>query len=245
MPDQDNKVEETKTEETKAVENENNNQQEQTEEQNREDPNARIALDLYNSLQDPSKARDVVKYLAAKAGLQVQEEDSSPKQAIKQTLADLKEGIPPEMHFLIDGLKPAIEKIVTKAIDDNITPLKQAQLQDKEQLVLSQINTAYDTMRTKHKDFDKYEGQMNKLSEDFTYRPGTDMIKYLEGLYKLASMEVKEGEAVSHAVSKINKNAQRVNLQSAETSEGTVQQGSKLPSLREAVLAGVKGIKLQ
>ena len=46
-------------------------------------------------------------------------------------------------------------------------------------------------------------------------------------------------------MSKINKNAQRVNLQSAETSEGTVQQGSKLPSLREAVLAGVKGIKLQ
>jgi hypothetical protein len=242
VSDQEIKQEETSPEIKEEVKEE---QRVDTREAEAEDPNSRLALDLYNSLQDPAKAKDVVKYLAAKAGLQVQEEDSSPKQAIKQTLADLKEGIPNEMHFLVDGLKPAIEKIVSKAIEDTVTPLKQAQLQDKEQLVMGQINTAYDTMRAKHKDFDKYENRMNKLSEDFAYRPGTDMTKYLDGLYKLATMETKEGEAVSHAVNKINKNAQRVNLQSAETSEGTVQPGSKLPTLREAVLAGVKGVRLQ
>lgn len=208
-------------------------------EQSREDPNARIALDLYNSLNDPAKARDVVKYLAAKAGLQVQETDATTKAAVKDTLADLKEGIDPNLHFLIDGLKPAIEKMVQKSIE----PIKQAQLQDKEQLVMAQVNAAYDTMRSRHKDFDKYEGLMNKYAEDFAYKPGQDMVRYLEGIYKLASMETKEGEAVKGAVSRINKNAQQAKVQSAETAEETVSIGSKLPSLREAVNAAVKGVR--
>lgn len=216
-------------------------QQEQT-----QDPTAKAAMDLYSSLSDPATAREVVKVLAARTGLKVQEDEISPKAATKQTLESLKDGIPQELHFLVDGLRPAIEKIVNQSIENAVKPVKEAQLQDREQQVMSQIASSYDTLRSRYKDFDKYEGLMNKISEDFAYKPGSDMTKYLDSLYKLATFETKEGRAVKDAVNRINKNAStHINVQSAETSEGTVQTGSKLPSLREAVLAGVKGIKLQ
>ena len=210
-----------------------------------EDPTAKMAMDLYNSLNDPTRAGEVVKFLAARAGLKIQEDEVTPKAATKETIEELKNGIDPNLHFLVDGLKPAIEKMINSRVEAALNPVKQAQLQDRETQVMSQINTAYDVMRGRYKDFNKYEGMMNSMSENLPYKPGSDMVKYLDSLYKLATYETKEGKAVGDAVNRINKNAQQhVNVQSAETSEGTVQQGSKLPSLREAVLAGVRGIKL-
>ena len=234
------KQEETKQEETKQEDQSTTSQSEESK-SDAVDETSRDALNLYNSLNDPDKAKDVVKFLASRIGLRIQEDGDVTTKTTAKTLADLKEGVDPQLHFLIDGLKPAIEKMVENAI----VPVKQAQLKDREQQVASQINQSYDTMRSRYKDFDKQENRMNKLAEEMPYKPGADMVKYLDNPYKLATIENKEGDAVKGAVDRINKNAKSTHIPSAETSESTVQTGSKLPTLREAVLAGVKGVKLQ
>src|SRR5215467_3843972 len=112
-----------------------------------EDPTAKMAMDLYNSLNDPTRAGEVVKFLAARAGLKIQEDEVTPKAATKETIEELKNGIDPNLHFLVDGLKPAIEKMINSRVEAALNPVKQAQLQDRETQVMSQINTAYDVMR--------------------------------------------------------------------------------------------------
>jgi hypothetical protein len=111
---------------------------------------------------------------------------------------------------------------------------------------MNEINNAYSVMREKYKDWDKIEPKLTTLSDEMPHKPGSDMVKYLDRLYRLYTADVREGKAVKDAVDKINHRAKDdTNVRSAETSENTTSRGSKLPTLREAVTAAVRGEKFQ
>lgn len=205
-----------------------------------------LATQLYNSLNDPGKAKDIVKFLASKAGLQVLEEDITPRKAVKEVTEDLKEGVPENLHFLIDGLKPAIEKLINRSLNDQLEPIRENSMSLRERQVMGEINSACGVMRERYDDWDKIEPKLATLADEMPNKPGGDLVKYLDRLYTLYNADAKESKAVKQTVDKINRKAKEdTNIKSAETSENTVSVGSKLPSLREAVTAAIRGQKFQ
>lgn len=205
---------------------------------------ARQAIEIVNALKDPVKGKEVIQFLGKQLGLELAE-GKTPSQIKKDLYADLKEGIPEEMHFLVDGLKPAIDKMIKAQVEDQVKSIKASQDVILEQESVRRVENAYAQMREAHKDFDEFEKEMGELSEDLPMKPGSDMRVYLERLYKLASSDKKEGQKIAKTVDRINRNAKETHVKSAETSETLVKRGSQRPSLDEAVRAAMQGTRLQ
>jgi phage-related minor tail protein len=203
---------------------------------------ARQAIGIINALKDPSKAPDILRLLAKEIGLEVTA-GKSQKEATKDALAELKENVPEELHFILEGIKPAIDKMVKDRVAAETQGIRAAQESIQQQNIQSTTDKAYETMRSRYKDFDSMESTMNDLTAEMPYQGG-DVVKYLDNLYKIATYDNKDAGKISKAVDKINRNAQDSNVKSAEVVESKVVKGSKFPSADEAVRAAFRGERL-
>lgn len=157
------------------------------------------ATRLYNALKDPKTAKQVIRSLAAEAGLL---ETLADKKEAKSSILDiLSESLGEEYKFLAPKLGPAIEKILgeqEKRIGDKF---QEAQMREVER----ETNTAVVEVSKQFKDFELFQPAIIKLMEQIT--PGKDMTQreYLTKLYKLAKVEASEGKTSEKKSEKIEK----------------------------------------
>lgn len=232
--------EEVKTEETK----EETKIEEPKVEQRQYTEDEQAAINLYNALKDPVVGPSVAFELAKKAGVLGSKEGKSTEEITKATVDILKEGVPPEYQFLVDGLAKGIEKIIQVEVDKRVAPLKSTVEVQLEKTVTREVDATFEKFYASHKDWEQYDAEMKEISKRLPMGQETDLATYLNDLYDLASMRTKEAKIVSKTVEKINKNAKEVRETSTGGEPKEVKFGSKLPSLDEALRAGFRGEKL-
>jgi hypothetical protein len=202
------------------------------------------ALQLVNALSDPKQSREIIAVLAQRAGLQVAQQETAPKQATKTVLDALKEDVDPQFHYLLEALAPAITKLV-KSEAENITKPIQMSMEERVRVETErEIEMEMKDLQSRHSDAKELMAEMDKISKRVNMGKDTTMKDYLEDLYTIASKGRVEAKTVEKTVGKINRNAKEVLPSSTEVDETTVRKGSKLPSIDEAVRAGFRNERL-
>lgn len=208
------------------------------------DQRTQNALLLLTALENPTTGADTIIDLAKRFGLEITQK-TTPKAVTKTLIDELKEGIPPEQHFLIDSLGPAIQKIVSKQLEEAVKPVTQ---QNNEILLAqakNEVDAAFNRMEKVFPDFRKFEKEMDTLADKFPRGQQTDFDEWLTGLYKLATANKKEAKSVAAVVGRINKNDREAKPASTQVEDSVVKRGSKLPTLNEAIAAAKRGERLE
>lgn len=209
------------------------------------DERTRNAIELYNLLDNPSTAPDVIRVLANRAGVFAKQTGVSAEEAKESTLDVLKKMVPQEHHFLIDSLGPALEKLIDKKMEGATKPLANRIEESDRERVERDVNYQTDKFVKDNNISKETYAKMTELSKKIHMGPESSIPDYLETLHTLATKEQKVTKSVAKTVDRINKNAQEENLSSSQVGdERNVRSGSRLPSIHEAVSAAFRGEKI-
>jgi polyhydroxyalkanoate synthesis regulator phasin len=210
------------------------------------DTETQEALQLYRALKDPTIGKAVVQELANRAGVAVNKGEVTQTQAKKAVIDLLKENVPSEYHFLVEGMAKGIEAAINQNVNDKVAPIQQQSQQALERMVEKEVDSEIESFYARNKDAVKFKGEIDKLSGKMPWG-GPDsmpMKEYLDHLYTIVSKEESENKTVERVVGRINKNAKEVRETSTVASPTDVKVGSKLPSLDEAIRAGFRNERL-
>lgn len=220
-------------------------QEPKKEEEPEEEVDSRVApaLQLYESLRDPTTAAATIAALAAQAGINLGA-PSAAREVKKDLLTRMREKVPEEQRFLVDSLAPAINELINEHMQEVVAPLavQQEQLQIAE--ARNQYDSAFNKLEKKFEDARKFEKEMNELANKFPVSPNVNLEEYMEGLYKIASSDKQSEKAVNRVVNRVNKTSREVPIKNTNVDETSIKKGSKLPTLNEAVKAAMRGEKL-
>lgn len=174
-------TEETKVEapETPEVEPSEPEVSEETEETEEENP----AQELWDALTDPRTARDTIKELARRTGLQLKEEETPPtpkkvKRAVKEIL---KDQLGSSYSFLAEPLGAAIETVLNAEREELQETITTAQRQFTGAIVAQKVE---DFMETNSVTMDEQK-QLHELVAMYPPSVGTPIQKYLQPLLEL------------------------------------------------------------
>ena len=210
------------------------------------DTETQEALQLYRALKDPTIGKAVVAELANRAGIAVSRGEVTQTQAKKAVIDLLKENVPSEYHFLVEGMAKGIEAAINQNVNDKVAPIQQQSQQALERMVEKEVDSEIESFYARNKDATKFKGEIDKLSGKMPWG-GPDsmpMKEYLDHLYTIVSKEETENRTVEKVVGRINKNAKEVRETSTVAQPTEVKTGSKLPSLDEAIRAGFNNERL-
>jgi hypothetical protein len=206
---------------------------------------------LAENLLDPDLGPAVLRDLAEKAGIIAAREGTTPKQAAKTTLDVLKENIAPEWHFLFDQkFAKGLEQIIESKVEEKVSSVRQQQQVEVENRIKSESEGALDKFYKTYTDANKFDAKMLDVMKKLPIGEGVTPYDYMEMVYKVVNpeafitkqkTETKQSTAVKHMVDRMNKNAAEHKPRSSEVTESSVTRGSKLPSLKESVLAAMNG----
>jgi hypothetical protein len=206
------------------------------------------ALNIFRTLNDPSRAGDFIAQLATTAGIAIKESATpvSTKVAAQTVTEILRESLGEENEDLVLKLAPALEKLISQEVKK---PVAQLSMEQAAQQVKVQIDQVFDKFSATLPDFNKLQNEMNDIMQNIKPGPNTSMEKYLLSIYKLAggTMPVekssKENSKVSPAklVTKLVANAKETKQNvSSGVDESRVVKQSHRPSIREAVLSAAQ-----
>ncbi len=210
------------------------------------DEETQQALNLLRALKDPTVGKSVARELAVRAGLSVASGEATPAQAKKAVVDVMKESVPQEYHFLVDGLAKGIEAVIASEVEARIQPIQQQSQQALERMVEKEVDTEINDFYRRNKDAKEYKDSIDKLSQKMPWGgpESMSMSEYLDNLYTLVSKESAENKTVSSVVEKINKNAKGAREAPTGAQPTEVKFGSKLPTLNEALKAGARNERL-
>lgn len=208
------------------------------------DERTQRALNLYAALDDPTTGPALLETLARKAGLLVQQGRATENQVVKSALDVLKENLGSEYEFLAPGLAKSLEQLIEHAVDAKVKPIQENNRIALEKSVERETDAEMEKFYAKHKDAKELDKEITALAKRMPFSGEGRLSDYLEDLYKIATYDKREARTVEKTVDRMNKNAKGARDASVEVPESRTKTGSKLPTLNEALAAGLKGERL-
>lgn len=209
------------------------------------------AVDFYNNLKDPEKAEAFLNNLAKKAGVKLVKEGEEPptkreiRKTAEQMLTAAKAKVPAQFQTLFDGFLPGIEELINQRTEEQRLQLDEVRLSTEENRFTSEMDAISNKLSSEYKDYNKLDNEMSAIAKEMPYQKGTSLEKYLRNIYKLAVSEKTASSAVANTVRRINNNARSAdNATSVQAPNGSVQHGSRLPTLDEALAAGMRNERI-
>jgi hypothetical protein len=221
------KVEEIKVEETKV-----------------ESPDQQAALNLFNALKNPETSGIVIKQLAELAGLEigVKKDQVTLKKTISQIIT---EELGEDNSILAEKLGPALERVIAKAVEDQVKPIQDTISEQKKNEFATRIDKTFESLNTESKGLSKkLESRMVELMDQIQPGPKTEPEAYIRHIFTLAKSDFDEAERIKTQDVKRDQNKKTTNVPIGVNTE-RVKSGSKLPTIREAVLAASRGETLE
>lgn len=196
------------------------------------------ALQLFRALNNKDEAPAMLAFLNTKLGGGVTKADLK-----SISLADiLKEGFGEEYAFLNEKLTPALEKAMNHLVDSKIgtslNDLRTANENLQREIATTKISAALDPIIDEmgSAEFDKIAPQLAVVMERYPNTKGLPMKAYIKEMIKLTT---KDSPEKSEKVKRNVREARR-NLASG-IEHKSVKTGSKIPSIKEAVAAAMRG----
>lgn len=199
------------------------------------------ALGLYNLLNNPETAPQVIQMLGKQLGLI--KEPEAPRQK-PPTISDIvKSSLGEEYAFLGEKLAPAFEQALNAAI----APIQQQLAQTS---IKAEFENARQRLNSKTEgDFGKFESEITKLMDTLRPADGVPIEGYLEHLYTVAKYQKGAApisrETAKKVVTKIQQTAQERLPSPSAASEPRIVKGPKLPSLEDAIAAALRGERFE
>lgn len=208
------------------------------------DPEQQVALDLFKALRDPSRAGSTLQQLADMAGLDLVKKQD--RQELKKDIKTLvKERLGEDNSILADSLGPLLEELLEGAVKDKLKPLEDSIFESKKIEFSNRIENEISALDKETKGLSsKLESRMVELMGEISPGETTPPEKYIRHIFKLAKSEFDEAERVKAQNTKQTKNKETVSVQTGVNAD-RVKSGSKLPTIREAVAAAVRGETLE
>jgi len=208
------------------------------------DPDQEAARGLYAALKDPQRAGSTLRQLADLAGLDLVKK--ADQKEIKKDIKDLvKERLGEDNSILAESLGPLLDDVIKQVVEERIKPLQDGITERQQREFANQIEGTFKALDTETKGLaSKLEKQMIELMDQVNPGPNTPPDVYLRHIYKLAKSQYDEAETIKAQNSKREQNKKTVSVQSGVNSE-RIKSGSRLPTIREAVEAAVRGETLE
>ena len=207
-------------------------------------PDQQAALNLYNALKDPETSGTVIRQLAELAGLDITEKKEA-KQLTKTISQIISEELGEDNSILAEKLGPALEKVLAKAIEDKVKPIQETISETKKNEFANRIENTFKALEIETKGLSKQlDKRMAELMDEIQPGPRTEPEAYIRNIYKLAKSDFDEAERVKATDAKRDQNKKSTHVPTGVNAE-RVKSGSKLPTIREAVLAAARGETLE
>jgi hypothetical protein len=212
----------------------------------------RAGLSILRSLGNPETAAETIQELAKVGGYDLTKK-SDVKALEKDAKSILKEKLGASYDIIGgDALAEAFQAIIDNEVGKQTKPVMDKLNVAEMQANQSKADAAMDAMWSRHNVTDtklreKVAGVMLSKMKVMPATPNADINTYLDDMYALATRDTERARTVKSVVKKIETNANDVSRTSGEGSgidESRVRQGSKLPSISEAVKAAFAGKKL-
>ena len=198
---------------------------------------AEEALKIYNLLKDPTQGKEVVRFLARQAGLEIREGES--KERVTKAATDiLKESLGAEYEFLAPKLLPGLRAL----IQEEVSQVKRAIQEGERAKLSSDYDNAWEALNDQTEgDFEKHGESIIKAMEEFPYSGKQPIKQYLGRLYKMVGGEKAVEKKVSKTLERIKRNAEEHEVSGSGASDDRVKASSRLPTREEAIAAALKG----
>lgn len=207
-------------------------------------PEQTAALNLFNALKDPETAGPTLRHLADLAGFDLahRKDQKDLKKSISQIVA---EELGEDNSILAEKLGPTLEKIIQSAVEERIKPVTSSIEAREQKEVADAIEDALAKLETETKGLSKkLETKMVELMDEIAPGPKTKPEAYIRKIYKLAVSDYEEAEKIKAQNKKREENKTTSTVHSGVNAD-RVKSGSRLPSIREAVEAGMRGETLE
>jgi len=238
--EQEAKVEDTKTEEEKVEESVES-------ETFKSDPEIEEAINFYKALKDPSQQVEIIAELARRAGL-LNKTEQPTKSEVKKYTQLMEEVLGQEYPDLKDKMAKVFDAF-EKENDTKLLYLKHQMDVEKQEAMAQAFETEFASFIKENKVTEAVASRMIKEIEELPPSKGKDgrmipLSNYLSKIHRIANSDVKKVVDTEKRIEKVNSNlAQRATNLQSDVSESRLKQGSKLPTIREAVQAAYQGIK--
>lgn len=232
------KTEETKTEETKTeTKVEESKETVLTNEQ-------QAAINLFEALKDPQKSGATLRALADMAGFDLAQKGDRTE--LKKGIADIiKEELGEDNSILAEKLGPALDKIISKAVDERVKPLNEGLVARQQAELAEEIDSTFKALEVETKGLSKQlEARMTELMEQIEPGKNTKPKDYIRHIYRLAKSDYDEAERIKSQNTQREKNRNTPGVQTGVNSD-RVKSGSRLPTIRESVEAAMRGETLE
>jgi hypothetical protein len=193
------------------------------------------ALAIYEALSDPHQSHTFIKKLAEFAGYQV----VSPE-AEKPTSKPVRHLIKERLGEDYEHLGEALEEVLDHALREKIAPIQTLVLEEKKRAYEAEVRAALSELKITP----AIETRMYELMQQLQPSPNATVRSYIRSIYDLAAKEANEAEKLKTTVQKVQKNRAQVGAPSGVNAD-RVKQGSRLPTIREAVLMAARGEKFE
>ena len=231
---EEKKVEEKPEEKVEEKEEESGEVGEPTEEEIDE---AKEALKIYNLLKDPAQGKEVVRFLARQAGLEIKEGESQ-REVRKAAEQVLVESLGEEYKFLAPKLLPGLRAL----INEEVAVVKHALVQGERSKLSADYDNAWESLNDQTEgDFEKHGESIIKAMEEFPYAGKQPIKQYLGRLYKMVGGEKAVEKKVSKTLERIKRNAEEHEPSNSGAGDERVKNSSRLPTREEAIAAALKG----
>lgn len=201
------------------------------------------AFNLFKALKDPETAGPTLRHLADLAGFDLasRKQQTELKKSITQTIV---EELGEDNSILAEKLGPALEKIISKAIEDSVKPITKSIATQEQKKIADEIEATLKTLESETKGLSKkLESRMTALMDEVA--PGrTTPAAYIRKIYKLASSEFEDAEKLKAQDKKRDQNRSS-SIVSPGVNPERVKAGSRLPTHRESVEAAMRGEMLE
>jgi len=236
-------LEEPKTEEPTTEE-----PKEELKEEKKEEPKLsseqEMAIGLFNALQNPETAGPTLRHLAELAGLDLVKK-SGQKELKKDIKTLVKERLGEDNSILAESLGPLLDEVIKDAVEEHLKPLKAERIKEKETQFASQIEATFKELETESKGLStKLEAKMLELMEQINPGPNTPPDKYIRHIFKLAKAEYTEAELLKAQNKKQADNKKTTSIPGGANPD-RIKAGSRLPTIKEAVEAAMRGETLE
>jgi hypothetical protein len=211
------------------------------------DPEIDEAVAFYKALKDPAQQSGIIAELARRAGFI--KENEQPTKAEEKRYGQLLEEILGQEY---PDLKDKFAKVLSafeKENDQKLAYLKHEINKERQIQQANEFDREFASFISDNKVTEQQAAKMMKEIEQLPPSVGKNgkripLTQYLDKIYKIVNVESRNEVQTTKRIEKIETNSRNraTNLKS-DISEDRLKQGSRLPSVREAISAAAQGIK--
>ena len=134
-----------------------------------------------------------------------------------------------ENQPLADGLAQILADEVEQTVRQNVDPIKAQQEAAMMEAARASTEADFEALGTRHPDWKEHEAKMVEIGRQWTPAPGMPVDKYLDTLYRLATLDESEAARTNKVLDRIHKA-----VSSAEPSPGAAVNTSRVTPARPA-----------